>query len=144
VRFFVSIPGQPVSTNHAYKIGQVWIADRSGGQRQIRRPIITNEAVAWRDTVLTLVRLAKPSKWKADGQIRIQMGFFLARDADTDNLKKMILDGIAAALDVNDSRFLTCDTGKESGLALKDAHVDLWISNDPIHEVIMPSRRDPR
>ena len=133
MRFFVSIPGQPVSVDHAYKTGSVWIVDRSGNRRSVRRPIITDEAVAWRDTVLTLVRLAKPSKWKAEGQIRISIGLYLSRNIDDDNTLKLIYDGIAAALDRNDRDFVHCVIHKESGLKLKDAHVELEINSDPTH-----------
>lgn len=133
MRFFVSIPGQPVSLDHAYKTGQVWITDRSGAQRQIRRPIITDEAVTWRNTVQMLVQNAKPSKWKAEGQIRITLELYLATNIDADNVLKLVFDGIAAGLDLNDRDFLVCVRSKESGAKLKDAHVELEIDNDPSH-----------
>lgn len=128
----MSIPGQPVSLDAMYRTGQVWITDRTGAQRQIRRPIITDEAVRWRDDVTVLVRTAKPSKWPRDlkTQIRITIDLFLASDLDADNCLKGLLDGVSAAIEMNDMLFLPCVRSKVSGLPLRDAHVDLMLDTD--------------
>jgi hypothetical protein len=131
MRFFVSIPGQPVSVDHAYKTGQVWVTDRSGAQRQIRRPILTDEAKSWRRDVQLLVQNAKPSKWKAEGQIRVTLDLYLFRNIDSDNTLKLIFDGVAAGIGLNDRDFLVCVRSKVLGE--REPHVELEIDSDPSH-----------
>jgi Holliday junction resolvase RusA-like endonuclease len=63
------------------------------------------------DTTL-IVRSARPSGWRPPGQVRLTYDFYLKRDADCDNLLKVLNDAIAMALDVNDRHFLPCVRSK--------------------------------
>lgn len=137
MRFYVSIPGQPVSVDAAYRTGKFTITGRDGLPRDIHRPRITDEAKRWREDVQLLVQTAKPTRWNAAGQIRISIALYLAGNIDDDNCLKLIYDGIAAALERNDRDFVHCVVHKESGLPLKDAHVELAIDSDPEHKHLL-------
>lgn len=132
MRFFVSIPGQPVSLDAAYRTGKVQITDRKGEQREIHRPILTDEAKRWRDDVQLLVQTAKPSKWKPAGQIRVVLDLYLAHPMDADNTLKLILDGIQRALDYDDANFLPSIRSMRAGYQLKNAHVDIEINEEEL------------
>jgi Holliday junction resolvase RusA-like endonuclease len=69
----------------------------------------------YQNDIIWLCRSARPSGWKADGQIRISFAFHLHRDADCDNLLKVIQDAVAGALGINDRVFLPCVTEKTVG-----------------------------
>lgn len=106
----VSIPGQPPSGNHAYKIGKGY---RRGG---ISYPKIikTAEAEAYQAGVALLTRTARPSAWRWDGgYVVVEYRFFLFDDADCTNLIKVIEDGVFPALDINDTWALPRAMSKE-------------------------------
>ena len=106
-----TIPGQPLSGNHAYKIGKGY---RRGG---ISYPKIikTAEAEAYQQGVALIVRSARPSGWYwGPGQMVVcEYQFYLWDDADCTNLIKVIEDGIFPALDINDSWALPRAMSKE-------------------------------
>jgi hypothetical protein len=68
-----------------------------------------------------LVNTTIPSAWKrflqsdSTTQIRVKYWFHLGRDADCSNMLKALEDAIARAMGVNDSRFLPCVAGKDTG-----------------------------
>lgn len=103
------IPGQPPSGNHAYKIGRGF---RRGG---ITYPKIikTDVAEAYQQGVALLVRTARPSGWRPDGQVVVEYRFYLWDDADCTNLIKVIEDGIFPALGINDTFALPRAMSKE-------------------------------
>jgi len=117
----VTIPGQPPSTNHAYRI-----VTQRRGSAPYRTLAKTPEAVAYQQAVRLIVRAAKPSWWYPEDQIRLRYRLYLANRQDADNSLKLLNDAIAAALDVNDDRFLPCVLSKEVVKA-KDACVEVTI-----------------
>lgn len=136
----VTIPGQPVSWDKAYKTGRV--ALRKAGQavlnedftqRYVSRPVLTPEARTWKETVLTLCRLAKPSGFRPEGQIRVLFDLRLATDMDDDNACKLARDSLAEAIGHDDRYFLACTRSKESGRTLRDACLIITVDTDPSH-----------
>lgn len=73
----------------------------------------TRNVVEYQELAALCVRLARPSGWTPpEGYIRIRYAFYLVRSMDCDNAMKALNDAIAAALGVNDKRFLPCVTSK--------------------------------
>ena len=63
----------------------------------------TPEAEAYQRMAGLLVRAARPSGWRWDGEMLVvEYRMFLARDADCTNVIKVLEDAIFPALDVND------------------------------------------
>lgn len=118
----VTIPGQPPSTNHAYKIVTV-----RRGSVPFRTLAKTEEAVAYQTAARLIVAAAKPSGWTPAAQIRLTYRLFLASRQDADNSLKLLNDAIARALGVNDDRFLPCVESKEVVTA-KLARVEVTIT----------------
>lgn len=117
----VTIPGQPPSTNHAYRI-----VTQRRGNAPYRTLAKTPEAVAYQQAARLIVRAAKPSGWQPDPQIRLRYRLFLAARQDADNSLKLLNDAIASALEVNDDRFLPCVLSKDV-VKPKDARVEVTI-----------------
>lgn len=118
----VVLPGQPPSGNHANKIGRGF---RRGG---IAYPklVKTAEAEAYQQGAAMLVRAARPSGWKWDGeQVVVEYKFFLSRDADCTNLIKVIEDAVFPALGIDDKYALPRAMSKETGV--KDPRVEVTI-----------------
>jgi len=110
VSWSFTIPGQPLSGNHAYKIGKGY---RRGG---ISYPKIikTAEAEAYQQGIALLVRTARPSGWRWDGgPVVVEYRFYVWDDIDCTNAIKVIEDGIFPALDINDSWALPRAISKE-------------------------------
>jgi len=122
VSWKVTIPGQPPSSNHAYKVVRI----KRGGGVPFHTLAKTAEATAYQQGVRLIVAAAKPSGWRPEGQIRLRYRLFLDRDIDCDNVSKILNDAIARALDVNDKIFLPCYEHKETGHR-KDARVEVEI-----------------
>src|SRR5512141_1642644 len=101
------VPGQPPSVNHMY------VRVRGQWNKQAKAPGIEQ----YQQGVALICRAARPSGWKATNRVRISFGFDLKRDADCDNLLKVILDAVATALGCNDRIFLPCVLWKTSGNA---------------------------
>lgn len=124
----VTLPGQPISGNHAYRLGKGY---RRGG---ISYPKIikTPETEAYQRGVVLLVRTARPTGWSpGDGRLRIRWKFYLTRIADSDNLVKVLSDALALALDVNDRRFNHCVEDVILVGHPREARVEVSISTDP-------------
>lgn len=137
MRWGVTIPGQPISTNHAYRTGRMNVSRKGtpvlnadGTPKVIHRPVKTPEAQQYHDDVLLLARNAKPSRWEPVGQIRVVIDLFLTRDMDADGCLKVLLDGLADGIGVNDKMFLPTVRSKEAGVPLRDARVVLTIDDD--------------
>lgn len=130
-----TVPGQPVSWDAAYRTGKMFVR-RQGQQvlnadltpKVIRRPVLTEDARAWRDAVIVLARMAKPSGWRPRGcsgtrkghdpecqQLRLIVDLRLASDMDDDNALKLLRDGLAEAIDYDDIHFLTYTQSKTFG-----------------------------
>lgn len=124
-------PGQPITTNHAYKTGKMAVKrhgrpvlNEDMTQRYINRPILTDEAAAWRTTVQTFARLAKPTHWKpGDQQLQVLLDLRTVAPVDADGTFKLILDGLKRAIEYDDRYFLPCARTNQSGRKLNDACV---------------------
>lgn len=119
----VTIPGQAMSVNHIYV--PVWRFDRRG--RRFRARALSNDAQAYFDSAVYLIKAAKPSGWSPEGQIRVVFDLYLQRDLDCDNAMKLVSDAIEAATRINDSRFLHCTRSKTTGLSLSQARIEVEI-----------------
>lgn len=119
----VTLPGQPPSGNHAYKIGKGY---RRGGI-SFPKIVKTAEAEAYQQGVALLVRTARPSGWLADDQVVVEYRFYLWDDADCTNLIKVIEDAIFPALGINDSRALPRAMHKEI-VSKAEARVEVTIT----------------
>jgi Holliday junction resolvase RusA-like endonuclease len=110
VSWTVTIPGQPVSGNHANKIGRGF---RRGGIAYPKM-VKTTEAAAYQMGAAMIVRAARPSAWRWNGgQVVVEYRMFLTRDADCDNVMKVCDDAIFPALDINDKYALPRAMSKE-------------------------------
>jgi len=105
------------------------VFNEDGSERTIHRPILTPEAKQWRDDVQLVAQTAKPSRWKPSGQLRIVIDLRLAQDIDADNVLKLILDGLARAIDYNDRHFLPCVQSKTSGRKPHEACVIVTVED---------------
>ena len=106
----VILEGQPPSGNHANKIGRGY---RAGGV-SYAKIVKTDEAAAYQQTAVLIVKTAKPSGWKWDGgQVVTEYRFFLLRDADCTNLIKVIEDAVFPALGIDDKYALPRAMSKE-------------------------------
>lgn len=85
----------------------------------------------YQNHVTLLVREARPSGWRPDGQIVVEYEFYLFRDIDCTNAIKVIEDAIATALrpedKLYDRRFLPRAMVKETGR--RDAHVRIMLED---------------
>lgn len=109
--FTFTVPGQPPSVNHSYK--DVVIRKKNGGTYRTRAK--TPEAEAYQVVATLACRAAKPSRWEAGERVRVTLAYHLRRDADGDNLQKLLLDAVALGLGVNDRIFLPCVASKDTG-----------------------------
>lgn len=106
----IIIPGNPPSGNHANKIGRGY---RRGGIA-FPKMVKTPEAEAYQQGAAYIVRTARPSDWRWDGQqIVVEYRFFLSRDADCTNLIKVIEDAVFPAIGVDDKYALPRAMSKE-------------------------------
>lgn len=119
----VTIPGQPPSLNHNYRI--IRIKHRDGTSHQQLGKV--KDVETYQLIVTSLVRRALPTDYKpvAGRQIRVRYRFFLRRDADCDNMLKAINDALAIGLGVNDKQFLPCVESKITGYS--DPHTEIEI-----------------
>ena len=105
----VVLPGQPWSGNHMYERNR-------GNAGQHKKP----EVEAYQTGVTLLVREARPSFWRPEGQIIVRYWFHLKRDVDCTNAIKVIEDAIATALRPEDRfydrRFLPRAEAKVTGV----------------------------
>lgn len=106
----IVVHGRPVSWNRAYRFG------RGGGGRP--RMYLTHEAEAWEETVfLTSLDAYNRSSWRPGGGLLVvDWRMLLDDDIDGDNAMKLVHDGLARALKVNDKRFLPRLISKRTGL----------------------------
>ena len=140
MRWSVTIPGQPVSWDGAYRTGKMPVKSAGrpvflpdGTPKMIHRPVLTAEAETWKNTVHLLVQAARPSRWAPAGQIRLLVELHLVRDMDDDNAMKLARDAAAKAIGHDDINFLVCTLSKEAGLPLRDARVVLTFDDETRH-----------
>lgn len=105
----VSIPGQPPSVNHMYRIVKQF---RRNGV-PYRTLAKTPEATAYQQAATLIVRTARPTGWKPGTTVRLRYRMYLAKNQDADNSLKALNDAIANALGIDDMAFLPCVISKE-------------------------------
>lgn len=113
------IPGVPISVNHCY------FTDARG------RRLLTATAEQYRDTVGWAAKVA----WLEEGQpelagsLVLEFSYYLPdrRRLDLDNTKKLICDGIAKALGLDDRNFLCRDM--ERSVDKANPRVEIEISD---------------
>ena len=108
MKWSVTVIGQPPSVNDIY--GIVWRYSSRG--RRYKGIGKTEKATLYQHGAQIQIQAAKPSFWKPEGFVRLTYRFYLQRDADCDNLKKLLHDALQAATGVNDTWFLTHDQFK--------------------------------
>lgn len=122
----VTIPGQPVSWDHAYKTGRIPARNTNSGERLwIHRPIKTDKAVTYQEDAQLIIQAAAPSRWSPPGQVRMYVDLYLINDMDDDNALKLIRDTVQRATGVDDMRFLSCTRRKEVVSDPREARVVL-------------------
>ena len=95
----ITIPGQPISGNHATKIGRGY---RRGGI-SYAKIVKTPEAEAYQQGIAYIVRTSKPRDWHGNDRFVVcEYYFYLWDDLDCTNAIKVIEDGIFPALGIND------------------------------------------
>lgn len=119
-----TIEGQPVSWNKAYKIG---VLSRPGGRGKYRTIIKTDDAVAYTHGVAKIASTARPSGWSPSGLVVIEFRLFLGRVVDSDNVMKLVDDGIQMGTGVDDKWFLPRVMHKEWGLRPPERRVEIRV-----------------
>lgn len=121
--FSFTIPGQPPSVNHLYKIATSTATDKfgqtvygsDGKPKRYRRMVKAEGVEAYQTAVGRIVQTARPRGWQPGNRVRLRYWFHLKRDMDCDNALKALNDAIARALGVNDKIFLPCVQEKTTG-----------------------------
>jgi Holliday junction resolvase RusA-like endonuclease len=119
----VTILGQPPSVNDIY--APVWRYDRRG--RKYKGIGKKAEADKYQRDAQLQFQSARPSHWNPEGFIRLTYRFYLANDADCDNLKKLLHDALQAATGINDTWYLSTDQLKVK-VPRKEARVEIDIA----------------
>lgn len=124
--FRFRIPGQPPSWNDSYRI--------TPNPRTKRLYLGKSDTSAQYQLLIAspAARRAKPDGWKPEGRkakgwIRVRYWMHFGHVMDPDNALKMINDGIAHGLDVNDRWFLPCVVGVTTGN--RDPYVEVEIED---------------
>lgn len=119
----VTIPGAPPSVNHSYHP----VKTRGGNLRFAKHQSV----VDYQTSAMLLVRSACPTGWSPPpGYFRIHYSFYLRRDIDCDNAMKALNDAIAAALAIDDKRFLPCVKWKSASAMEPNPRVVVEIGQD--------------
>jgi hypothetical protein len=93
--------------NHAYEPQTAYRKTRAGANVPYTRIGKNEAATAYQYAAALIVGTARPSGWTwQGGYLRLVYRFYLSRDADCDNLLKILNDAIARKIDVNDRWFL--------------------------------------
>ena len=130
----IVVPGQPPSVNHAYSISTKYRRTKGGADVPYASMSKDPGVVAYQHAAGLVTGVAKPSGWKWQGGfIRLVYRFYLSRDADCDNLLKMLNDAIAAKIDVNDRWFLPMVMSKRV-VKPHEARVEVTVIQDGDHE----------
>lgn len=120
MKWRVTIPGQPVSWDDAYRTMKMPVRRKTGpvlnddgSQKMIHRPGKTDAAAAYQRDAQLIIQTAAPSGWNPPGQVRMVVDLYLSHDMDDDNAMKLLRDAVQKATGVDDMRFLACTRRKE-------------------------------
>ena len=138
MRWRVTIPGNAVSLDSAYRTGRmavfrrgVPVLNEDGTRKMIHRPVLDSKAERWRDDCQLLMQNAMPRSFQPTEKIRIRWKFYLTRIIDSDNLIKLPSDALQRATGINDSRFLHCIEDVIVVSDPREARVEVVIDSDP-------------
>lgn len=121
------VEGQPVSWNASYGVG---VRKRTGGRNgQYHTIIKKDDAVAYTNLVMLRAREARPSGWRPEGLVVVEIEYFLGRNIDCDNVMKLVNDGLARAIEVDDKWFLPRAMSKEIGLRPPERRLVVSVSS---------------
>lgn len=119
--FRFTVPGDPISVNHAYEI--VKIKTKGGYMRSTLKKVSGIENYQLIAAAMAL--RAKPADFAPVGQIRTRYWIRSKRWVDASNCIKIVEDGIAAGLKVNDKWFLPCVEENSKGHA--EPHIEVEV-----------------
>ena len=110
-----TIPGQPLSWNHAYKRVTYRQRQTDGSVRLMNRMAKVDAVDPYQEAIILIAKAARPIGWthSKNQPVRILYSFYTNPVIDTDNMKKLINDALAKAIGINDRWFLTCDVVNE-------------------------------
>ena len=123
----VTVPGQPVSWDHAYITGRVPVrtTPEGGGKIFVHRPVKTSKAARYQQDAQYIIQAAVPTGWKPTGQVRMIVDLYLVHDMDDDNALKLVRDAVQRATGVDDIKYLSCTRLKEVVSDPRDARIVL-------------------
>lgn len=102
--FTITIPGRPVSGNHANRIGKGFRRLRDGSVGSYPKIVKTPEAEAYMVAGALIARRSIPRGWTWDGGFVVtEWRLFLAEPIDFSNVLKVVEDIIFPVLGVNDA-----------------------------------------
>lgn len=123
----IVIPGQPPTVNHAYRATTKYRRTKGGSKVAYASIVKDSLASSYQESAGLITSASKPSGWKwSGGFIRLVYRFYLHRDADCDNLLKVLNDAISAKIDVNDKWFLPMVMSKKI-VTTKEARVEVVV-----------------
>ena len=120
----MEVPGSPPSWNASYRI----ITLRGHGSLKKM-----GAAERYQSDVTRLVQVKRPTDFQPEGQLYICYQMFLWRSMDADNILKLVNDGIAMGLGLNDSRFLPVVLSKSTGH--KEPRLVISILDANVHKI---------
>lgn len=124
----ITVPGQPPTINHAFEPQTAYRRTKSGASVPYTRIGKNAQAQAYQAGAALVVGAARPSGWVwLGGFLRLTYRFYLVRDADCDNLLKILNDAIAAKIGVNDRWFLPMVMSKRTVAREADARVEVTV-----------------
>jgi len=123
----VIIPGQPVSGNHANKIGRGY-RKRNGISVSYPKLIKTPEAEAYQEAAAMVIGAAKPSGWTPpEGFLAVEYRLYLTDPVDATNVIKTVEDALAPKIGVNDRYMMPRCMHIEHGVPNAEARVEVTI-----------------
>ena len=111
-KFHFDIPGQPPSWNHSYRYARGRVSKAEGVEN-------------YQLVAAVQARRAKPKDFAPNGMLYVRYWLHLKRDQDATNVLKIVEDGIAVGLGVNDRMFLPAVLFKEHGVAEPSISVEV-------------------
>lgn len=123
----IVIPGQPPTVNHAYRAATKYRRTKGGTKVAYASIIKDSQASSYQEGASLITASSRPSGWQWQGGfVRVVYRFYLHRDADCDNLLKVLNDAIASRIEVNDKWFLPMVMSKKI-VPTTEARVEILI-----------------
>lgn len=125
--FRFEVPGQPPSWNAAYRI----VTFKKGGRSGLAKTPVC-EHYQWIASAIAKRSLPRDFPWVKPQQLRVRYWFRLDHWVDGTNLIKVLEDGVAHGLGIDDRYYLTCI--EELSTGHKDPHAIVEVSILPVVE----------